>query len=143
MAFVTAAAVGMPAMASADGAVSSATKTKAKVVYGGRIADLKDAVEKGDFGAVAEEKNAFILFNSGVYPSAEDKASKATAVEGTNAIFAALKSKDAGALKTAYSKYVADNEISAIPTVSNDGGQGYSSDYGYLARTKGGAIYVR
>ena len=133
LAFVTGAVV-LPSVVSADGAVSSATTGKAKAIYGARIADLAAAVESGDFGAVAAEKNAFILFNSGVYPSVKEKASKAAAVEATNAIFAAIKSQDKAALKAAYSGYVASNDIAPIPDVAGDG-QGYSSDYSYYART--------
>mmetsp|Transcript_23887 Transcript_23887/g.40560 ORF Transcript_23887/g.40560 Transcript_23887/m.40560 type:complete len:185 (-) Transcript_23887:118-672(-) len=143
IAFVAAAAVAAPSIASADGAVSSATKTKAKVVYGSRIAALKSAVDSGDFVAVAQEKNAFILFNSGVYPTAKDKAAKSAAVEGTNAIFAAVKSKDAAALKSAYSAYIDANGVTDLPAVDSSTGQGYSSDYSYLAKTKAAAIYVR
>ena len=43
----------------------------------------------GDFAAVADEKNAFVLFNSGAYPAIKDKSKKAEAIAGTNAIFAA------------------------------------------------------
>mmetsp|Transcript_15908 Transcript_15908/g.36562 ORF Transcript_15908/g.36562 Transcript_15908/m.36562 type:complete len:184 (-) Transcript_15908:1173-1724(-) len=136
-----AALVAAPALVSADGAVSAATITKAKIVYGTRIAALGDAVSKGDFGAVAAEKNAFILFNSGVYPTTKDKAGKAAAIEDTNAIFAAIRSQDAGALKSAYAKYVADNGIAAIGAAN--GGQSYSSDYSYLARTDAASIYIR
>ncbi len=125
----------VPGAAQADGAVSTATKTKAKVVYGGRIADLKSAVAAGDFDAVAAEKNAFILFNSGAYPTAKDKASKAKAIEGTNAIFSAVRSKDKSALKTAYDSYVASNSIKPLPNLSNTQGQSYASDFSYLAKT--------
>jgi thiamine pyrophosphokinase len=125
-----------PGAAQADGAVSSATKTKAKFIYGGRIADLKSAVAAGDFDAVAAEKNAFILFNSGVYPTAKDKADKAKAIEGTNAIFAAIRSKDKTALKSAYDSYVASNSITPTPTISNSEGQSVSSDFSYVAKTK-------
>mmetsp|Transcript_2061 Transcript_2061/g.2929 ORF Transcript_2061/g.2929 Transcript_2061/m.2929 type:complete len:185 (+) Transcript_2061:92-646(+) len=138
-----AAVVAAPSIASADGAVSSASITKAKVVYGGRIADLKAAVESGDFAAVADEKNAFILYNSGAYPAAKSKAAKAAAIEDTNAIFAAIRAQDKSALKSAYDKYIADNEITGVPAVDPATGQGYSSDYGYTRLTKAGAIYVR
>lgn len=140
---VAAAAFSLPQMAMADGAVSAATIEKARNVYGDRIAALKGAVEKGDFGAVAEEKNAFILFNSGVYPGSKLKAKKAAAIAGTNAIFAAVKSGDKAALKKAYSEYTASNEIKPLPAVSNKNGQGYSTDFNYRSRTKAGAIYVR
>jgi hypothetical protein len=131
-----AAVVAVPSIASADGAVSAATITKAKMVYGSRIADLAQAVSSGDFDAIADEKSAFILFNSGAYPTAKNKSKKAAAIEGTNAIFAAIRSKDKGALKSAYDKYVAANGIKALPAVNVNAGQGYSSDYSYLARTK-------
>jgi hypothetical protein len=127
-----------PTAAQADGAVSAATKTKARFVYGGRIADLKSAVASGDFDAVASEKNAFILFNSGAYPTAKDKSSKAKAVEGTNAIFAAIRSKDKSALKSAYDSYVAANSISPIPALSANQGQGFGSEFSYTARTPAG-----
>lgn len=102
---------------------------------------MKDAVAKGDFDAVAEEKNAFILFNSGVYPVAKDKAKKAAAIEGTNKIFAAIRSKDTGALKSAYDSYVKENDVKPIPVVDPQKGQGYSSDYSYLAKTPAGYVY--
>eukprot|EP00568_Trieres_chinensis_P007494 CAMPEP_0183290714 /NCGR_PEP_ID=MMETSP0160_2-20130417/339_1 /TAXON_ID=2839 ORGANISM="Odontella Sinensis, Strain Grunow 1884" /NCGR_SAMPLE_ID=MMETSP0160_2 /ASSEMBLY_ACC=CAM_ASM_000250 /LENGTH=181 /DNA_ID=CAMNT_0025451367 /DNA_START=111 /DNA_END=656 /DNA_ORIENTATION=- len=132
---------GVPSVASADGAVSFATIGRARGIYGDRIAALKSAVDAGDFAAVAAEKNAFILFNSGAY--AKDKTKKAAAIEGTNKIFAAIRSKDKAALSSAYSSYVSTNSINALPTIDNDAGQGYSGDYDYRARTKAGAIYVR
>merc|ERR1719223_1996776 len=58
---------GVPAIASADGAVSSASINRARGLYGERIVALAGAVSAGDFKAIAEEKNAFILFNSGAY----------------------------------------------------------------------------
>lgn len=136
----------IPSIALADGAVSGASKGRARGIYGDRIAGLSGAVGAGDFAAVAKEKGAFILFNSGVYPTAKDKTKKATAVEGTNSIFRAIRSKDKAALKSAYDAYVATNEINALPDVSTDGkspGQGFSNDYDYRSRTKAGAIYVR
>lgn len=134
---------GIPAIASADGAVSTATISRARGIYGDRIAALKDAVAKGDFGAVAEEKNAFILFNSGAYPLAKDKLKKAAAIDGTNKIFAAIRSQDKSALRSAYDAYVAANDIKPLPPITADAGQGYSSDYDYRRGTKSGAIYVR
>ena len=96
-------ALALPQVASADGAVSTATVARSRGIYGGRIAALSGAVSKGDFAAVADEKNAFILFNSGAYqlktPAA--KAAKAVAQEGTADIFAAVDAKDAGKLKAA------------------------------------------
>lgn len=133
----------VPSAAFADGAVSTATRTKAKFIYGGRIFALKDAVAKGDFEAVAAEKNAFILFNSGAYPTAKSKPLKAAAVEGTNAIFSAIRSGDKAALKKAYDGYVAANEITGIPNVTDNQGQGNGSEFSYTGRTPAGSIYVR
>jgi Photosystem II Psb31 protein len=135
--------VSAPQFASADGAVSSGTVLKAKTVYGGRIAELKSAVDKGDFDAVVAEKNAFILFNSGAYPSAKNKDAKNKAIAGTNDIFAAIKKGDKAALKSAYTSYVASNDIKPFPKVANKNGQGYSSDFDYRRLTSAGAIYVR
>ena len=126
----------VPFVANADGAVSSASIGRARGIYGGRIAALKSAVESGDFAAVADEKSAFVLFNSGAYP--KDKASKSKAITGTNAIFAAIRAQDKAGLKAAYDEYVASCDISPLPTVGTDNGQGYSSDYDYRVRTKAG-----
>ena len=131
---------GLPTVASADGAISSATITKARMVYGGRIANLKSAVEKGDFQSIVDEKNAFVLFNSGAYPTSKSKPEKSKAIGQTNAIFAAIRNNDASALKKAYAEYVKDNDIKPLPTVDPNSGQGYSSDYSYLAKTP--AAYV-
>jgi pectate lyase len=130
-------------MASADGAISAATVQRSRFNYGSRIAALKSAVAKGDFAAVAAEKNAFVLFNSGAYPRAKDKAAKSDAIAGTNAIFAAIRSKDASALKKAYDSYVTSNNIKEVAPLDASGGQGYSSDYDYRVKTKQAAIYVR
>jgi Photosystem II Psb31 protein len=138
-----AALVVAPSIASADGAISAATIQRSKFTYGSRIAALKDAVSKGDFGAVAAEKNAFILYNSGAYPRAKDKDLKSAAIAGTNAIFAAIRSKDAAALKQAYNSYVTANDIKEPAPLSPNAGQGYSSDYDYRVKTKQAAIYVR
>lgn len=138
-----AAVVVAPQFAAADGAVSAATITKARAVYGDRIYALKSAVDAGNFDAVVAEKNAFVLFNSGAYPTAKDKDAKKSAIGLTNDIFAAVKSGDKAALKAAYSKYVASNDIKPLPAVEVKKGQGYSSDFDYRRMTKAGAVYVR
>ena len=135
--------VALPNMASADGAISSASIQRAKFQYGSRIAALKSAVSAGDFAAIADEKNAFVLFNSGAYPAAKDKSKKAAAISQTNAIFAAIRAKDKAALKSAYDTYVAANEIKEPKAIDASYGQGYSSDFDYRVRTKQAAIYVR
>ena len=131
-----AALASVPAIANADGAVSAASIGRARGIYGDRISALKDAVAKGDFAAVAAEKNAFILFNSGAYPTAKDKANKAAAIDGTNKIFAAIRSKDTGALKSSYEAYIKANDIKPLPDIDPNKGQGYSSDYDYRVKTK-------
>ena len=138
VAFGAAAVVGLAQPAFADGAVSGSTRLKARAVYGARIDALKDAVKAGDFAAVADEKNAFILYNSGTYPGAKDKAAKAAAIQDTNAIFAAIKAQDKKGLQTAYGNFVANNDVSPLPDVSQSNGQGYSGDYDYKTRTSAG-----
>ncbi|KAK7235713.1 hypothetical protein SO694_00067027 [Aureococcus anophagefferens] len=139
-----AAAAAAPQIASADGAVSAATVARSRGIYGGRIADLKDAVEKGDFAAVLAEKNAFDLFNSGAYAqkSAITKAQKAIAVTETKNIMEAIASKNANQLKTSYAAYMKNAAIDTKP-VDVSTGQGYSNDYDWKVRTKKGAIYQR
>jgi hypothetical protein len=138
-----AAVAAFPQLASADGAVSAATVNRARGIYGDRIAALKSAVEKGDLDAIVAEKNAFVLFNSGAYPTAKSKQQKKAAIEGTNAIFKAIKAGDKAAVKSAYNSYVAANDISPLPAVDANKGQGYSGDFDFRVRTKAGAIYVR
>merc|ERR1712204_64435 len=72
---------GLPSVVLAD---TASSMVRAKGIYGTRIAGLKDAITAGDFQAVAEEKSAFILYNSGAYPGVKNKEKKATAIEGTN-----------------------------------------------------------
>eukprot|EP00536_Pseudo-nitzschia_multiseries_P015802 jgi/Psemu1/263239/estExt_Genewise1Plus.C_9560020 len=136
-------AAAMPGMALADGATSAATVQRQKFRYGSRIAALKGAVDKGDFAAVAEEKNAFILYNSGAFPGAKNKTKKADAIAATNAIFAAIRGKDAGALKTAYANYAKTVDLSDYAAISAEQGQGYSSDYDYRVGTNQASIWVR
>lgn len=131
-----AAIAAVPSVANADGAVSAASINRARGLYGDRIAALDAAVAKGDFAAVAAEKNAFILFNSGAYPTIKDKANKAAAIDGTNKIFAAIRSKDAGALKSAYGDYVKANNVTPLPAVDSATGQGYSSDYDFRVKSR-------
>lgn len=135
--------VAMPGMASADGATSTASVQRARFTYGSRIAALKDAVAKGDFAAVAAEKNAFILFNSGAYPGSKNKEKKNAAIAATNGIFSAIRSKDKAALASAYDTYIKTVEMSDYAAISVDGGQGYSADYDYRVRTNQGTIWVR
>lgn len=135
--------VAMPGMAFADGATSTASIQRARYVYGVRISNLADAVKAGDFAAVAAEKNAFILFNSGAYPGSKNKDKKAAAIAATNAIFQSIRSKDKKALADSYKSYLTTVEMSDYSALSADGGQGYSADYDYRVRTNQAAIWVR
>lgn len=126
----------VPQIAFADGAVSAATIQRSRGVYGDRIAALKKAVDSGDFAAIADEKSAFILFNSGAYPRVIDKNLKSAAIAQTNDIFAGIRAGDKSAVKSAYEKYVAANNIKSLPAVNANSGQGYSSDYDYRVKTK-------
>merc|ERR1719464_1898980 len=138
---------GLPSIASADGAVSAATIQRSKGIYGDRIFNLSSAVEKGDFQAVIDEQNAFVLFNSGAYPGSKSKELKAAAVEGTNQIFAAASAKDKDGLKKSFNSYLAANDIKGLPNeVAKSGvsqGQGSSSDYDYRYRSKAGPVFIR
>eukprot|EP00635_Sarcinochrysidales_sp_CCMP3193_P008038 CAMPEP_0118897082 /NCGR_PEP_ID=MMETSP1166-20130328/4637_1 /TAXON_ID=1104430 /ORGANISM="Chrysoreinhardia sp, Strain CCMP3193" /LENGTH=229 /DNA_ID=CAMNT_0006836149 /DNA_START=47 /DNA_END=734 /DNA_ORIENTATION=+ len=138
---VLGAALIAPKPAFADGAVSPATVQRARGIYGGRIAALKSAVDKGDFAAVADEYNAFVLFNSGAYALTK-KDAKAASVAATKEIFAAIDSKNKDALKTAYTNFMKVADISTTP-VDVATGQGYSNDYDWKVRTPKGAIYQR
>jgi len=139
----TAGVAAMPGMAFADGAVSKATIQRAKYKYGSRITDLKDAVAKGDFAAVANEKNAFILYNSGAFPGTKNKPAKSGAIAATNEIFKAIRDKDKAALKSAYTAYLKTVDMSDYSAISAEDGQGYSADYDYRVRTKQASIWVR
>jgi len=133
----------MPGIAAADGAVSKASVQRARYTYGVRITGLADAVKSGDFAAVAAEKNAFILYNSGAYPGTKNKEAKNNAIAATNEIFKAIRGKDAKALKSSYDAYLKTVNMSDYQAVSADEGQGYSADYDYRVRTKQASIWVR
>ena len=133
----------MPGLALADGATSTASVQRARFTYGSRISALSDAVAKGDFAAVAAEKNAFILFNSGAYPGTKNKEKKNEAIAATNSIFSAIRGKDKAGLASAYATYIKTVEMSDYAAVDADQGQGYSADYDYRVRTKQGTIWVR
>lgn len=126
--------------------MSTTTIQRSRGIYGGRIAALSGAVSKGDFAAVADEKNAFILFNSGAYQKKgqANKSAKAVAQEGTAEIFAAVDAKDAGKLKAAYAAYTKNAGIDlSPPKESVTGGQGFGSDFDWKNRTPKGTVYQR
>mmetsp|Transcript_5974 Transcript_5974/g.12396 ORF Transcript_5974/g.12396 Transcript_5974/m.12396 type:complete len:188 (+) Transcript_5974:68-631(+) len=133
----------LPNIALADGSVSAATKNRARGIYGNRIASLGSAVASGDFGAIVAEKNAFILYNSGVF--ANDKGKQSEAIAATNQIFAAIRSQDKAGLKKAYDAYCKEFDVAPLPDLvgSKSASQGYSTDYDYRVRTNAATIYVR
>jgi len=143
LAGAVAGAVVMPQVAMANS--NAPAIQRARGIYGGRIASLKDAVSKGDFAAVESEKNAFILFNSGAYRTGEKaKAEKAAAVAAYEDVVAAVNAKDAGKLKSSYAAYVKAADIDINPKkLDVMSGQGFGSDYDWKNRTDKGAVYQR
>ncbi|KAG5190811.1 extrinsic protein in photosystem II [Tribonema minus] len=136
-----AAAAVFPQLAFADGAVSESTVQRAKGIYGDKVLNLAGAVKAGNFEAVKAESGAISLLTSGGFARAS-KADKAAAKAAKDAIFAAVESKDAAKLQSAYADLV---KLAKIPASTAGGGdtQGYSSDYDWKARTAKGTIYVR
>lgn len=135
-----AAAAAVPSAAFADGAVSLATQSRARGIYGGRIAALKGAVDKGDAAAVLEEQNCFRLFNSGVYST--DKAKFAQAEELAKSVVQAASAGDAKALKESYAAYMKYTEKKSGYNGAGDG-QGLGSEFDYKNRTPLGTVYQR
>lgn len=125
------AAAAVPSAAFADGAKSLATQARARGVYGARIAALKGAVDKGDAAAVLTEKNAFALFNSGVYST--NKAKKKEADDLAQAVIVAANAGDAAGLKSAYGAYVKYTEKKSGYNGAGDG-QGFGSEFDYKNR---------
>lgn len=125
------AAAAVPSAAFADGAKSLATQARSRGIYGGRIEALKPAVEKGDAAAVLSERNAFILFNSGVYST--DKAKREQANELSQAVVAAATAGDKGALKSSYAAYMKFTEKKSGYNGAGDG-QGLGSEFDYKNR---------
>jgi len=130
----------------ADGAVSAATVARARGIYGGRILALEDAVAKGNLAAVADEKNAFTLFVSGVYAAKGEKiaATKAKAKAASDTLFAAVEKGDTSGAKAAYKDFLSVADI-AKPYTGKDlaYSQGYSTEYDWKYKTPKGTIYVR
>lgn len=125
------AAAALPSAAFADGAKSLATQARSRGVYGARIEALKPAVEKGDSAAVYSERNAFTLFNSGVYST--DKTKRLEANKLAEAVVAAASTGDAGALKSSYAAYMKFTEKKSGYSGAGDG-QGFGSEFDYKNR---------
>ncbi|CAM9735700.1 unnamed protein product [Discosporangium mesarthrocarpum] len=133
------AATAVPGAALADGAKSLSTQSRARGIYGARIFALDSAVKSGDFAAVLDEKNAFILFNSGVYSTNKEK--KAAATSLSKAVVAAAEAGDKAALQDAYKKYVSVIESKSGYASAGDG-QGLGSDFDWKnSRTPKGTVY--
>lgn len=147
---VGAAALGLALMGPmpvlADGAVSDGTVFRARNSYGRKIVELGSAAAKGDFAAFENKKaiNAFDLFISGANKKngIKDKENKKAELALEAEIYTAVKSKNAGALKTAYDKFidVADLKREFKPS---EAGQTDSSGYSPTWGTSSQYIYVR
>lgn len=125
------AAAALPSAAFADGAKSLATQARARGTYGGRIADLKAAVDKGDTAAVLGEQNVFALFNSGVYST--DKKKFGQADDLAKAVVSAARAGDSGDLKKTYAAYMKFTEKKSGYAGAGDG-QGLGSEFDYKNR---------
>lgn len=122
------AAASVPSVAFADGAKSSATQSRARGIYGARLEGLKSSVDKGDAAAVLAEKNAFILFNSGVYST--DKSKFATADGLAKDVLKAAEAGDAAGLKSAYAAYMKYTLVKS-GFKDEESGQGLGSEFDY------------
>jgi Flp pilus assembly protein TadG len=120
----------MPALA--DGAVSQSTVYRARNSYGRRVLDLEEAVSKGNFAAFEDKKsiNAFDLFISGsnALNSKIDKERKAEETKLEAQIYAAVKSKDAGKLRSAYADFV---KVADLKSDFKPGEKGQTDSSGY------------
>eukprot|EP00186_Timspurckia_oligopyrenoides_P003540 CAMPEP_0182448012 /NCGR_PEP_ID=MMETSP1172-20130603/22680_1 /TAXON_ID=708627 /ORGANISM="Timspurckia oligopyrenoides, Strain CCMP3278" /LENGTH=213 /DNA_ID=CAMNT_0024644703 /DNA_START=152 /DNA_END=790 /DNA_ORIENTATION=+ len=123
--------VGAPGNALADGAVSDATRKRARVIYGARVMDLTPEIEKlpelaekGSWvqilnmvssdkkkpGSLVGMKNSFILFTSGAY--AGFKQSQVELTNAQNILFDAVsKLENAAKSKNTKVAQLAANEI--------------------------------
>jgi len=130
----------------ADGAVSKSTVFRARNNYGAKIAALGDAAAKGNFAAFSDKKaqNAFDLFisASNAQNGVKQKETKKAEKEIQAKINEAVKSKNAGALKSAFDEFikVADLKSDYKP---GEAGQTDSSGYSPTWGTERQQIYQR
>ena len=132
--------------ANADGAVSKSNVFRSRNSYGRRIKDLAAAAEKGDFETFALKKsiNAFDLFISGsnAIKSPTSKALAAAEKVVENKIYAAVKAKDAKALKAAYAEFITVADLTS-DYKEGELGQTDSSGYSPTWGTPSQYIYQR
>lgn len=121
----------VPSAAFADGAKSLATQARARGIYGSRIEQLKQIVDKGDTAGVLAEKNAFTLFVSGVYSTDKVKYKEADVL--AKAVITAAQSGDKDGMKSAYEKFVKFTEKKSGYSGVGDG-QGLGSEFDYKNR---------
>ena len=130
----------------ADGAVSASTVYRARVGYGSKILDLGDAAAKGDFAAFSSKKatNAFDLFisSSNAQNGIKQKEVKKAELAIQAKINEAVKSKNAGALKSAYDEFIKVADLKSKFSI-NDVGQTDSSGYSPTWGTARQQIYQR
>jgi hypothetical protein len=130
----------------ADGAVSASTVYRARNSYGAKILNLGDAASKGDFAAFADKKstNAFDLFisASNALGGAKYKEIKKTELAIQAKINDAVKTKNAGALKSSYDEFI---KVASLKSdfKASDVGQTDSSGYSPTWGTPRQQIYQR
>mmetsp|Transcript_2249 Transcript_2249/g.9737 ORF Transcript_2249/g.9737 Transcript_2249/m.9737 type:complete len:171 (-) Transcript_2249:310-822(-) len=120
----------------ADGAVSDATRARARGLNGPKI-----LATKGEPAAIIENQTAFVLYNAGAIKRKDQK----QAAEGAfNALITAAKSGDAASTKAAYSAYLKTTGLDKpSPFKDSDSFQGSSSDFSWTKGSKLDYTYVR
>ena len=116
----------------ADGAVSASTVFRARTTYGAKIVDLAAAADSGKFDAFDNKKvNAYFdLFISGSNSlnSPAMKEAKKNELKIKSDIYAAVASKNAGALKSAYSEFI---KVADLKSDYKPGELGQTDSSGY------------
>lgn len=130
------AAAGMPGAAFADGAVSDASRSRARGIYGPKV-----LATGGAPAAVLGEETSFKLYVSGGLKRKDEQKVANAALKD---LLAAAKKGDDGATKDAYKKYLAATGLDKpSPFTDKDAYQGSSSDFTWTNRTNKGYVYVR
>ena len=116
----------------ADGAVSASTVYRARNSYGAKIVGLGEAAAKGNFAAFEDKKakNSFDLFisASNAQKGIKQKETKKAELAIQAKINDAVKSKNAGALKSAYDEFI---KVADLKSEYKPGEQGQTDSSGY------------
>eukprot|EP01038_Epipyxis_sp_PR26KG_P007124 gene7124-9722_t len=122
----------IPMAAMADGAVSASTVYRARNSYGNRILGLESAANSGNFAAFEDKKaiNGFDLFisASNALNSKTDKERKAAEKSIQANLYAAVKAKDSGKLKSAYADFI---KVADLKSAYKPGELGQTDSSGY------------